>query len=629
MKILILDDDELILKWLKDMFTRLGVIEICTAQNIEDFRFQLSLKHFDLCVLDVLLPGSNNGVDIVEKLGLGIGKSKIWFISGVVREDNLPDSIRSRMNLFLSKPIKESLVVSEFKKLSLSKEKSEGFLSSFYQGQVSSADTLKILEEQKSVTDHQLAVLYSLCAFSRFSGHIMLKNEQNQASLFFSEGRLICIKLPHRKSYLGVLMAAYGFASAQDIKRVLKNSKPGLTGAKLIKYGFVSPHSLDFILKEQTKIRLSELIQKDVSYSIEVQQLSLNAVSEPFHLKDMRVLLAETLWSKIDASWIHDFFQLKSSDFVHPTTDMEMGKEEEDQTGWIKKGKKILSLIRNGDTLSRIVNKAVTALPLKKEEVQFCLYYMLIVKWIYMEKNSNDGYNVKHVESKLVDFKKRMKTQNYYELFNLHTNDSVSKIKERIMEVIALFHPDQYKGEVSSFLEQQCHEVVSHINRIKGILLNDSKREEYIKGMHSGFQEDVMEGLVQFSKVRSLIQKKHFSSALSILKLLRSQKGVPPVVHLYYCWMYMKVVDHFKNTEDRDRILNIIERTSVEDKYSYLYYYCKALFMMKKKEPCLARQLLKRCLNLEPEFVHAKIDLAEVEHSLQQTGFFKKWLKAG
>ena len=626
MKILILDDDELILKWLKDLFTRLGVVEVCTAQDIEEFRFQLSLKHFDLCIVDVLLPGSSNGVEAVERLG--IDKSKIWFISGVVGEDNLPDSIRSQMSLFLSKPVKESLIISEFKKLASAEEKSEGFLSSFYQDQVSSADTLKILEEQKSVTDHQLAVLYSLCAVSRFSGHIMLKNEQNQASLFFSEGRLICIKLPHKKSYLGVLMAAYGFASAQDIKKVLKNSKPGLTGEKLIKYGFISPHSLDFILKEQTKIRLSELIQKDLSYSIEVQKLSLNAVSEPFNLQDMRILLAETLWSKIDAGWINDFFQLKSSDFVHPVTDMKMGKEEEDQTGWIKKGKKILSLIRNGDTLSRIVNKAVTALPLKKEEVQFCLYYMLIVKWIYMEKNSDDGYSFKHIEDKLMGFKKRMKTQNYYELFNLHTNDSVCKIKERIMEVIALFHPDQYQGEISSFLEQQCHEIISHINKIKEILLNDSKREEYIKGVLSGFQEDVMEGLVQFSKVRSLIQNKKFSSALSVLEPLRNQKGVPPVVQLYYCWMYMKVFEHFKNAEDRDRILNKIERASVEDKYSYLYYYCKALFMMKKEEFCLARQLLKRCLNLEPEFVHAKMDLAEVEQSLQQTGFFKKWFKA-
>lgn len=626
MKILILDDDELILKRLKDLFTRLGAVEVCTAQDIEDFQFQLSLKHFDLCVLDVLLPGSSNGVEAVERLD--IDKSKIWFISGVVREDSLPDSIRSRVNLFLSKPINESLIVSEFKKLAVTEKKSEGFLSSFYQDQISSADTLKILEEQKSVTDHQLAVLYSLCAFSHFSGHIMLKNDQNQASLFFSEGRLICIKLPHKKSYLGVLMAVYGFASAQDIKKVLKNSKPGLTGEKLIKYGFISPHSLDFILKEQTKIRLSELIQKDLSYSIEVQKLSLNAVSEPFNLKDMRVLLAETLWSKIDAGWIHDFFQLKSSDFVHPSTSVEMGKEE-DQTGWIKKGKKILSLIRNGDTLSRIVNKAVTSLPLKKEEVQFCLYYMLIVKWIYMEKNSNNGYNFKQIESKLMDFKKRMKTQNYYELFNLHTNDSVGKIKERIMEVIALFHPDQYKGEMSSLMEQQCIEVISHINTIKGILLNDNKREKYVKEMLSGFQEDVMEGLVQLNKAQNLIQKKDFSSALSVLEPMQDQKGVPPVVHLYYCWMYMKVFDHFKNIEDKNKILHKIERASVEDKYSYLYYYCKALFMMKKEEFCLARQLLKRCLNLEPEFIHAKIDLAEVEQSLRRSGFFKKWFKAG
>lgn len=627
MKILILDDDELTLKWLKDLFIRLGATEVHTVQDVEDFQFQLSLKNFDLCVLDVLLPGSSNGVEIVERCGIDTSRTAIWFVSGVVNENSFPDSIRSKMSLFLSKPINESLVISEFKKLGEKEKKSEGFLSSFYEEKHSAGDVLKILKEQKFITDHQLAVLYSLCALSRFSGNVLLKNKQTSATLFFSEGSLIRIVSPHRKSYLGVLMAAYGFASAQDIKKVLQSSKPGLTGEKLIRYGFISPHSLDFILKEQTKIRLSELIQKDISYSIEVQKLSLNTMSESFNFSDMGVMLAETLWSKVSAEWIHDFFELKGFELVHRSEVTKAGKEE-DQTGWIKKSKDIMSLIRDGDPVSRIVNSAVNTLSLKKEEVQFCLYYMLITKWIYLKKNFNEEHSVKHIEEKLIDFQRRMKVQNYYELLNLHTNDSVNKIKERIVEVLSLFHPDQYQGRISELVAQQCHEVILHINKIKQILMDDHKREEYIKGIESGFQEDVVEGLVQFSKAKSFIQKKEFPKALSVLEPLQNQKGSPPVIHLYYCWMYMKVSDSFKSSEDKDRILYQIERTSVEDKYSYLYYYCKALFMMKKGESHLARQLLKRCLNLEPEFIHAKIDLVEVEQSLKQGGFFKNLFKA-
>ena len=627
MKILILDDDELTLKWLKDLFVRLGATEVHTVRDVEDFQFQLSLKIFDLCVVDVLLPGSSNGVEVVDRCGIDTSRTVIWFVSGVVKENSFPDSIRSKMSLFVNKPINESFIISEFKKLGLKEKKSEGFLSSFYEESHSSSDVLRILKEQKSITDHQLAVLYSICALSHFSGNIVLKNEQTSATLFFSEGHLIRITSPHRKSYLGVLMAAYGFASAQDIKKVLQNSKPGLTGEKLVKYGFISPHSLHFVLKEQTKIRLSELIQKDISYSIEVQKLNLNTMSESFNLSDMRMMLAETLWSKIDANWIHDFFQLKSLEFVHRSMAIEIGNGE-DQTGWIKKCKDIIPLIKDGDTVSRIVHHSINHLSLKKEEVQFCLYYMLITKLIYLKKNSDEEYNVKHVEEKLINFQRRMKTQNYYELLNLHINDCVSKIKERVMEVLGLFHPDQYQGQISELVAQQCHDIILHVNKIKGILLDDSKRKEYIKGIQSGFQEDVVEALVQFSKAKNLIQKKEFSNALSVLETLQNQKGTPPVIHLYYCWMYMKVFDHFKSDEDKDRILSTIERTSVEDKYSYLYYYCKALFMMQKGESHLARQLLKRCLNLEPEFIHAKIDLVEVEQSLKQVGFFKNLFKA-
>lgn len=627
MEVLILDDDELTLKWLKDLLTRLGAFEVCTVQDVEDFKFQLSLKNFDLCIVDVLLPGSSNGVEVVERCNIDISKTALWFTSGVVKENSFPDSIRSKVSLFLNKPINESLVISEFKKLSLEGKKTEGFLSSFYKESVSHVDLLQLLKEKKSVENHQLAVLYVLASFSRFSGDIVLKNNQTDATLFFSDGNLIRTSAPHRKSYLGVLMAAYGFASVQDIKKVLQSSQPGLTGEKLIEYGLISPHSLHFILKEQTKIRLSELIQKDVSYSIKVQTLSLNAISESFKLDDIRVMLAETLWSKVNSNWIHDFFDWRGADCVYPSTVTEIGKAK-DSTGWIDHCKKVISLIHDGDSLSCIMNNAVNSLSLKKEEVQFCLYYMLITKLIYLKKSSKEKHGFKRVEEKLVDFKKRMKTQNYYELLNLHTNDSVNKIKERVLEVLSLFHPDQYQGQLSPLMAQECHEVILYINKIKGVLLDDRKREEYIKGVKLGFKEDVVEGLVQFSKVQSLIQKRDFSSALSMLESMPDYKGIPSVVHFYYCWMYMKVFDQFKDVEDKDRILYKIERTSVEDKYSYLYYYCKALYMIKKEEFQLAKQLLKRCLNLEPDFINAKIDLVEVEAFLKKGGFLKNLFKA-
>ena len=36
----------------------------------------------------------------------------------------------------------------------------------------------------------------------------------------------------------------------------------------------------------------------------------------------MKILLAETLWSKISTEWIRDFFELKSSDTIHRVADV-------------------------------------------------------------------------------------------------------------------------------------------------------------------------------------------------------------------------------------------------------------------------------------------------------------------
>ncbi len=627
MNVLILDDDELSAKSLKHTISQLGSHYVHILCDPDDFQFQLSIKHFDLCIVDVLLPGSLNGIEVLEKSSINYDQTTLWLISGVLTRANIPQKTSVSFSKFLRKPFNEEEVIKGVRQVDSKITPVEGVLNTFFLSSFSEKDLNSLVQKHPDILDHQLAVLYCLCSLSQFSGDLILKNKEEEKTVIsFKSGNLMRIQSAHRKSYLGVLLASYGFALAQDIKKILgtKSQSSELTGQKLIRNGIISPHALLFILKEQAKIRMSELIQNNSSYTIELKRVNYDSQLEAFSLKEIRVMLGEIIWSKVQPQWIEDFFEWNSQSVVCPISGQ--GFERSESIECIKNSYKVFLLIDGTFSIRRLIELVKEKLQLSQQEASFCLYYLLMSKYVYLQKGSDKQLNLSFLKGKLNKFIENYKFLNYYKLLNLHFNATEKEIQERINDAMKFFHPDKYQksGDVEFLFKAR--EVVANLNEMRALLLNPERRKKYLEQLQKGSQEDVLKMAQELNRAQEFLESRKYSESLSILEKIIDQKGTLPKAILYYCWAYLKVNPRPRSSEINE-LLYKLDHLSIEDKYSYLYYYCKGLINWSQDNFLLAKQNFKRSMNMNPEFKYVRVDILELENSLKKKNIIMNLFK--
>jgi 3-oxoacyl-[acyl-carrier-protein] synthase II len=105
-KILVIDDDLLVSKTLKNLLTKKGY-GVETASNAIEAISLVATKNYDLIISDVRMPGEN-GVVAIEKIKKIYAEKRIIcgyvFISGYPEEDTPAHAIRLGVNRFLYKP---------------------------------------------------------------------------------------------------------------------------------------------------------------------------------------------------------------------------------------------------------------------------------------------------------------------------------------------------------------------------------------------------------------------------------------------------------------------------------------------------------------------------------------------
>ena len=618
MNVLILDDDELSANSLKLIIDQIGSHYVHILCDPNDFHFQLSIKHFDLCIVDILLPGFLNGIEILEKASINYDQTTLWLVSGVVKKENIPQKTHLPFSAFFRKPFDEKEVRQEFQKIEKQNAPIESIFNTFYLSSFSESDLSSLVEKHSEILDHQLAVLYCLCSLSQFTGDLILKNQKEEKIvLSFKSGNLMRIQSAHRKSYLGVLLASHGFASAQDIKKILetKSQFSELTGQKLIRNGIISPHALLFILKEQAKIRMSEIIQNDNSYKVELKRVNYDSHLESFSLKEIRMMLGEIIWSKVQVRWIENFYEWNSHSILCPTKGQSF--EKNDSIECIKDSYKVFLLIDGTLSMKQLIDLTAKQTQITQEKVLFCLYYLLMSKYVYLQKSSEQKVDFESLKKKLIKFIENSKSLNYYELLNLHLNATEKEIQGRINSAVKFFHPDKYQKSGDTELLLKAQDGIAYLNEIRSVLLNSETRKQYLEEIQKGSKEEAFKMAQELSRAQEFLESRKYLESLTILEKIIDQKGVSSQAVLYYSWAYLKV--HKNPRFDKvNTLLHRLSRLSIENKYSYLYHYCKGLIEWSQENPLLARQNFKKSINMNPDFKHVCIDILELENSLKK-----------
>ncbi len=116
-KILVIDDEELIIKSLEKLLEKNG-FDVYVAKNGQDAIVMAEEESFDLIIADIRMPGIN-GVDTVKAIlekGVSV-KRPVIFITGYADEEIKNQAKAINPTAYIYKPFDISILVNEVKKV--------------------------------------------------------------------------------------------------------------------------------------------------------------------------------------------------------------------------------------------------------------------------------------------------------------------------------------------------------------------------------------------------------------------------------------------------------------------------------------------------------------------------------
>jgi DNA-binding NtrC family response regulator len=109
--ILIVDDEQEMREISYQIF-RIEGYEVDTAADAESAMFKIKNNKYDFLLVDLVLPGRLNGLDIIKKVRQILPKIKIIAYSGFSGIDIAEKVIRAGANNFLAKPFRRQEIIS-------------------------------------------------------------------------------------------------------------------------------------------------------------------------------------------------------------------------------------------------------------------------------------------------------------------------------------------------------------------------------------------------------------------------------------------------------------------------------------------------------------------------------------
>ena len=109
--ILIVDDEQEMREISYQIFKIEGY-EVDTAADAESAMFKIKNNKYDFLLVDLVLPGRLNGLDIIKKVWQILPKIKIIAYSGFSGIDIAEKVIRAGANNFLAKPFRRQEIIS-------------------------------------------------------------------------------------------------------------------------------------------------------------------------------------------------------------------------------------------------------------------------------------------------------------------------------------------------------------------------------------------------------------------------------------------------------------------------------------------------------------------------------------
>ena len=627
MKALIVEDDLFLSKILKKILSKEGW-NIHLSGSWNSAKSLMSKHSFDLLVLDILLP-DKKGFDVLNILSQEKINShlKIILISGFLDKDsvfkNIPHNLKAHC-VFLKKPINERVFLNSVQQNQKSDfELGENpLIGCFFEKDHPSKELNYYFPQNKLFESKSLISVIFLAHLTRFTGELKITiNSKNINLIQFYSGSITKVVSNSPKSFFGILLVEHGLSLKADIEALLQNKetqKP--IGQQLVEKELLSPYMLNFILKEQAKIRLSEMMSHP-SFKLNIsKKFKNNEDSEMcFHSPDFIEWLADSVQTELTDDFLNKFYEEIKHHSIQKSSQIQQILI--DQKKFLKRYNLLFKHLNEG-----LIVQDLTQLSENKNKILRLLYFGLLTKSIYLKDKNKKAPPLEKTEWFLDSILKK-DLKGMFSMINLSWSADSKELEKNCKQLIQKIHPDHLPPHASRQLKEKAEQALKKITTSWKSLKDEEKKEKLIEKEDKTF----ISVINQYEQGLEQINQENYKLALGILSKIENHKQAPGNTLLYILWAKIKITDFNLSREEAVQIKKHIDHCPISLRTSALFWYIKALFCIQTKKYEQAIDLLTKTLAVQKDFFPARKELVIIRQELKKTqkkkGFSSFFLK--
>lgn len=601
-RIFIVDDDPSISKGIAEVVKRLG-FQALVFNKPEEAQAQFRIQGCQLFIIDCLLP-KIPGIDLALNLRAdGAKDTPIILISGIYKDKGfIKDALRKTgAKAYLTKPFDikelERLINQELSSIvDLELAPLENLMVNY----LSPGERIKAINELIQIEAYELPWVCSSLMLPAVSGTLELKSDQQQVVISFSQGDIIQIQMKSDRSFFGQLLIENGFLTQEQLETALAHDSGKKLGEKLVDLNMLSPHIIEVINAEQSAIRLSLLLDSQVTYQIQFHPKEFIHTAVTLNAEKLSPYIADWIHSKFSPEWLKQHY-MKWAD--SPT--VKTGKPNYFSRLFglppISVNKPLLAEFESGQSLHQVLGSRKYP-----EDLVYQVFHLLILtEHIKMTKETKVVSEAAQI-SRLQGIWDSMQTQDYFAMLGLARRARAADVKKTYYGLAKIFHPDKLPANASKQLRDITEKVFGQLTKAYETIADDTKRTQYLKEIETGQAEKVLQVEALLEEGKTFLKSGMHQKAREVLE--RAVAMNPPTSDLliHLAWARLAGFDSGKESAGTlSEVESTLGKIPPEDRHNATYYFVKGLYQKLTGDFAAAKKNIQHSLFLAPRFTEA------------------------
>ena len=599
------------------------------------------LNGFNILIADFMLPDIQ-GAPLLESLAKKTD-SKTWFlfVSAVFNElqfkEILPKSLENR-SFFLKKPIGRKELEEKLDQIRQSLEPvsdnslfNQNKAAGFWNPDLASS-LLKAGEAGRAQEADSRFLIPALVNLNRdgFSGFLIVESGGEEvARIIFQSGGIVQMSSKNANSLFGALLIEHGFALQEEIKEVLHSSqKDKKIGAKLLEKGFLSPHVVHLILREQIKIRLSDLISEGgfISMRTAAAKKALETEKDSggileFQTRDILDWTVGCIQTKFSEAYWDKFYEQNKRRRLRPLKAVPAALLK--NKGFANQYNRLFSETEKLLSLEELLRRSGMKKRIFSEAVFFAALSRSVVlspleenggeqSRASAEAGKGDGEAVR----KLAEAFLQRNPRELFETLHLPWKAPVSEVRKHYKMIVSRFHPDRLPKDADDRLKDMCRRILQQAGNANDMLSDAEKRSKYIEEKEA---KNLAEVMSIYQKGIAFLKQRSFNEALEQFHSIKNSSFCPKEIALYILQAEIQTLpDPLKDSRKSGEMREKISRVPIELHVSSLFWFVSGLFYARIGQYEKAASFFKKVIATDKRQTEASRELLKIKKEIKR-----------